>query len=148
MAFDNLYSLIINLDCNLIVAFFFFLLQVRLQLPHYGNPANSNKQQHQNFWAVQLAAQGRSAVNCSIQYPYWQTGRQDSAAFVSRAHPIIPAPPASLGPKITPTSLQQNLIARTSGLDFHIPSICEENRDRFGSNGTSLQLLCDERIGL
>ncbi|KAI4336784.1 hypothetical protein L6164_015265 [Bauhinia variegata] len=131
--------------------------QVRLQLPHYygsplrGSATASNK--HQSFWAVQLAAQNRSAVNCNMtsQYPNWPSGRQDSPVIDPCAQAIQSNSPASLGPKIT--QQHQHFIAlasstsRTSGLDFHFPSICEESRGRFRSNVTpSLQLLCDESI--
>lgn len=148
------------------------LLQV---LPHYyGNPlwgtrnstTASIKQQQQNFWLVQVAAQGqgRSGVNCNIiraHHPNWESGNRDNRV-VSRGPPVVPHSPPSLqivGSKFTPISEQQNqLIAlasslphsRTNGLDFHLPSsLCDQSRgSRFGSSsGTpSLQLLCDERI--
>lgn len=150
--------------------------QVRLQQqpPHYyGTPLRgthysstvSYKQQqlqHQSFWAVQVAAQGGAAVNCSIvraQYPNWQSGRHDSSSVASHcAQVILPHSPASLealGSKITSIS-EQHLFtlassrARANGKDIiHLPpSVCEESKGRFrSSSGTpSLQLLCDERM--
>ncbi|XP_057721548.1 uncharacterized protein LOC130935697 isoform X2 [Arachis stenosperma] len=97
--------------------------QVRLQQPHYyGNPlcgthygssTVSNKQQYQqNFWAVQLAAQGGSAANSNImrtQYPNSQSGRHEYA-LSQCAQAILPRSPASLealGSKITSISAQQ-----------------------------------------
>ncbi|KAK7283413.1 hypothetical protein RIF29_12912 [Crotalaria pallida] len=142
--------------------------QVRLQQPHYyGSPLSgshysstvSNKQEQQNFWAVQLAAaQGRSGVNCSnivrAQYHNWQSGWHDSSAVSSCAQVILPHSPASLGSRITSISEQQLYAltsslppSRTSGLDIHLPAVYEESRNRFHSSGTpSVQLLCDERI--
>lgn len=58
----------------------------------------SNKQQ-QSFWALQLAAQGRSAVNCNVmgtQYPNWQSGRHDSSVVSPCAQAFLPHSPASL----------------------------------------------------
>ncbi|KAK7351754.1 hypothetical protein VNO77_11425 [Canavalia gladiata] len=146
--------------------------QVRLQQAHYyGTPLRgthysstvSYKQQHQSFWAVQLAAQCGSAVNCSItgraQYPNWLSGRPDSCAASSCAQVILPHSPEALGSKITSISEQQLLTLASSltpssrstanGLGIHLPSsLCEESKGRFRSScGTpSLQLLCDERI--
>ncbi|KAH1244253.1 hypothetical protein GmHk_06G014925 [Glycine max] len=145
--------------------------QVRLQqqhLPHYyGTPLRgshysstvSYKQQHQSFWAVQLAAQGgSSSVNCSIvraQYPNWQNGRHDSSV----PQVILPHSPASLetfGSKITSISDQHLFTlassrSRANGQDIHLASsVCEESKGRFRSSNNSgtpsLQLLCDERI--
>ncbi|CAJ1973219.1 unnamed protein product [Sphenostylis stenocarpa] len=146
--------------------------QVRLQQqqPHYyGTPLRgthysstlSYKQQHQSFWAVQLAAQGGSAVNCSIvrgQYPNWQSGRNDSSLPSPCPQLILPHSPASLealGSKIPSISEQQHLFTFASSRssanvqDFHLTSsVCEESKGRLrSSNGTpSLQLLCDEGI--
>lgn len=143
-----------------------------MQQPHYyGSPLSgthysstvSNKQQHQSFWAVHLAAQSRSAVNCNMvraQYHNWQGGWHDSSAVSSScAQVMLPHSPASLealGSKITSISEQQLFAlasslppSRTNGLDIHLPSVCEESRGRFRNriSGTpSLQLLCDERI--
>ncbi|KAF7817642.1 uncharacterized protein G2W53_031611 [Senna tora] len=123
---------------------------------YYGNPlwgsansltTTSNKQQHQNFLAVQVGGQGqgRSGVNCNVmrgQYPNWESGRQ---AMVPHS-PVVRS-------KLTPISeqQQQQLIAlasssRTNGLDFHLPSsLCDQSRGtRFGT--PSLQLLCDDPI--
>ncbi|TKY45517.1 hypothetical protein E2542_SST30517 [Spatholobus suberectus] len=149
--------------------------QVRLQQQHphyYGTPLRgthysstvSYKQQHQSFWAVQLAAQGGSAVNCSIlraQYPNWHSGsRHDSSVASPCAQLILPHSPASLealGSKITSISKQHLFTltssrSRANGQDIHhLPSsVCEESKGRFrssSSSGTpSLQLLCEERI--
>lgn len=137
-------------------------------LPHYyGTPLRgshysstvSYKQQHQSFWAVQLAAQGgSSSVNCSIvraQYPNWQNGRHDSSV----PQVILPHSPASLetfGSKITSISDQHLFTlassrSRANGQDIHLASsVCEESKGRFRSSNNSgtpsLQLLCDERI--
>ncbi|XP_027353828.1 uncharacterized protein LOC113864389 isoform X2 [Abrus precatorius] len=141
--------------------------QVRLQQPHYyGTPLRGThysstvpyKQQHQSFWAVQVAAQGGSAVNCSIgraQYPSWQSGRHNSCTQL-----ILPHSTGSLeafGSKITSISGQQLFTlassltppsrSRANGVDIHLPSLCEEGKGRFRSSGApSLQLLCDERM--
>ncbi|KAK7310964.1 hypothetical protein RJT34_08782 [Clitoria ternatea] len=146
--------------------------QVRLQQPHYyGTPLRgthyssplSYKQQQQSFWAVQLATQGGSAVNCSIvraQYPNWQSGRHATNPCPQM---ILPHSHASLeafgSSKITSVSDQQLFTlgsslnpssrSRANGLDIYLPSsVCEESKGRFrSSSGTpSLQLLCDERI--
>ncbi|KAK7291243.1 hypothetical protein RIF29_06222 [Crotalaria pallida] len=104
--------------------------QVRLHQPNYygspscGTPSSSttilDKQQHQSFWAVQLEAQSRSALNCNImrtQYPNWQSDRRHESSAVSAcAQAILPSSPASLevlGSKITSISgqQQQKLIA-------------------------------------
>ncbi|RDX93621.1 hypothetical protein CR513_24085, partial [Mucuna pruriens] len=141
-------------------------VRVQQQQPHYyGTPLRgthysstvSYKQQHQSFWAVQLAAQGGSAVNCSIvraQYPNWQSGRHDSSVASSCAQ-VIPASLEAFGSKITSIS-EQHLFtlassrSRANGQDIYLPSsVCEESKGRFRSSksGTpSLQLLCDERI--
>ncbi|QCE16686.1 uncharacterized protein LOC114195913 isoform X2 [Vigna unguiculata] len=124
--------------------------QVRLQQqqPHYyGTPLRgahysstlSYKQQHQSFWAVQLASQGGSSVNCSIvraQYPNWQSGGHDSSV----ASPCLPHSTASfeaLGSKISSISDQQHLftlassISRANGQDIHLASsVCEESKGR------------------
>ncbi|KAJ1375206.1 hypothetical protein SESBI_51263, partial [Sesbania bispinosa] len=109
---------------------------------HY-SPTVSYKQQQQSFWAVQLAAQGGSAVNCNIvraQFPNWQNGRVESSAVVSPfGQVILPNSPASreaLGSKITSISDQQQPFtltsslppSRTIGLDIQPPPVCEESR--------------------
>ncbi|XP_019414825.1 PREDICTED: uncharacterized protein LOC109326579 isoform X2 [Lupinus angustifolius] len=140
--------------------------QVRLQQPHYygSSPLSgthysstiSNKQ-HQSFWTVQPATpQGRSAdfQLRDSQYHNWQSGWHGSSALSSRAQVIVPHSPEALGSKITSISEQQLFAlasslppSRTTGLNIHLPSVCEESRGRFHSSGTpSLQLLCDERI--
>ncbi|KAK7409914.1 hypothetical protein VNO78_00314 [Psophocarpus tetragonolobus] len=141
--------------------------QVRLQQqPHYyGTPLRgthysstvSYKQQQQSFWAVQLAAQGGSSVNCSIvraQYPNWQRGIRDLSSATNCAQVILPQPPASLealGSKIT----EQHLLSlgssrfRANGQDIHVPSsVCEESKGRFHTSSAtpSLQLLADETM--
>lgn len=72
----------------------------------------SSKQEQQNFWGVQQAAQSRSAVNCNIirtQYPNWQSGRNHhSSAGSPCVQAIIPHFPASqeiFGSKITSISI-------------------------------------------
>ncbi|XP_057424664.1 uncharacterized protein LOC130718171 isoform X2 [Lotus japonicus] len=95
--------------------------QVRLQQPHYNgsmirgtqySSTVSSKQEQQNFWGVQQAAQSRSAVNCNIirtQYPNWQSGRNHhSSAGSPCVQAIIPHFPASqeiFGSKITSISI-------------------------------------------
>ncbi|KAE9603533.1 hypothetical protein Lal_00002134 [Lupinus albus] len=141
--------------------------QVRLQQPHYygSSPLSgthysstlSNKQQHQSFWTVQPATpQGRSADFRlrDFQYHNWQSGWHGSSAVSSRAQFIVPCSPEAQGSKMTSISEQQLFAlasslppSRTTGLNIHLPSVCEESRGRFHSSGTpSLQLLCDERI--
>ncbi|CAL0305868.1 unnamed protein product [Lupinus luteus] len=141
--------------------------QVRLQQPHYygSSPLSgthysstvANKQQHQSFWTAQPAIpQGRPADFRlrDSQYHNWQSGWHGSSAVSSRAQVMVPHPPEALGSKITSISEQQLFAlasslppSRTTGLNIHLPSGCEESRGRFHSSGTpSLQLLCDERI--
>ncbi|XP_061373300.1 uncharacterized protein LOC133315650 [Gastrolobium bilobum] len=82
--------------------------QVRLQQPrlygssffgtHYGSTV-SNKLQHQSFWTLQLASQGKTAVNGNIltaQYPNWQSERHDSSAMSPCAQVTLPRSHASL----------------------------------------------------
>ncbi|KAK7352249.1 hypothetical protein VNO80_17668 [Phaseolus coccineus] len=126
--------------------------QVRLQQqqPHYyGTPLRgthysstlSYKQQHQSFWAVQLASQGGSAVNCSIvgaQYPNWQSGRHDSSVPSPCPQVILPHSTASLqalGSKVSSISDQQHLftlassISRANAQDIRLgSSVCEETK--------------------
>ncbi|BAT77690.1 hypothetical protein LR48_Vigan09g031600 [Vigna angularis] len=129
--------------------------QVRLQQqqPHYyGTPLRgthysstlSYKQQHQSFWAVQLASQGGSSINCSIvraQYPNWQSGGHDSSVASPCPQVILPHSTASfeaLGSKISSISEQQHLftlassISRANGQDIHLASssVCEESKGR------------------
>ncbi|XP_027329660.1 uncharacterized protein LOC113846042 isoform X3 [Abrus precatorius] len=101
--------------------------QVRMQQPHYYgsplcgthySPTVLNKQEHQSYWGLQQAAQGRSTVNFNImrtQFPNWQSGRHDSSAVSPCAQTISSS---SLPP------------SRTNGLDLHLPFVCEEIRDR------------------
>ncbi|KAL2964214.1 hypothetical protein AAZX31_17G244200 [Glycine max] len=97
--------------------------EVRLQQPryfgnplygtHYGSTVSHKQQEHQSFWGVQQAEQGRSTVNFNIlrtQYPNWQSGRHDSSALSPCAQAILPCSPASqeiFGSKITSISGQQ-----------------------------------------
>jgi len=115
------------------------------QQPHYyGTPLRgthysstlSYKQQHQSFWAVQLASQGGSAVNCSIvgaQYPNWQSGRHDSSVPSPYPQVILPHSTASLE-----ALDQQHLftlapsISRPNGQDIRLASsVCEETKGGF-----------------
>ncbi|XP_054818738.1 uncharacterized protein LOC129318154 isoform X2 [Prosopis cineraria] len=139
-------------------------------LPHYygnslwvggnGSTASNNKHQQQNFWAVQVAAQGqgRSGVNCNMmrpQYPKWEAGRQGSVVNPAMI-PQSSAPLQVIGSKFASISEQQQQFishasslpqTRTNGLNFLVPPACELSRGRFpSSRGTPLQLLCDERI--
>lgn len=102
--------------------------QLRLQQPHYygsqlcgtqySSPVSNSKQEHQNFWEMQQAAQGRSSVNCNTvrtQNPNWQIGRNDSSTVGPCAQAIFPHTSASqeiFGSKITPISgRQQQLVS-------------------------------------